>query len=58
LNIAGSETGNSILPVFWDDNYVSLLPGETRVISARFLKEDLKGETPIFRLSGWNVKGD
>lgn len=58
LNIAGSETGNSILPIFWDDNYVSLLPGETRKISARFLIEDLKGEAPVFRLSGWNVKGD
>lgn len=58
LNVAGSETGNSILPVFWEDNYVSLLPGETRVISARFSKEDLKGETPVLRISGWNVQGD
>jgi len=41
-----------------DDNYVSLLPGETRIVSARFLKEDLKGETPVFRFSGWNVKSE
>jgi len=58
LNVAGSETGNSILPIFWDDNYVSLLPGETRIISARLRKEDLKGETPVFRFSGWNVKSE
>lgn len=58
LNVAGSETGNSVLPIFWEDNYVSLLPGETRIISARFSKEDLKGETPVLRFSGWNVKGD
>ena len=58
LNVAGSETGNSILPIFWEDNYVSLLPGETRIISARYLKEDLKGETPVFRFSGWNVESE
>ncbi len=58
LKVVGEERGNSVLPVFWEDNYVSLLPGETREISARFLKEDVKGETPVLRLSGWNVQGE
>ena len=56
LNVCNEETGNSVLPVFWEDNYVSLLPGETRIIRARFSREDLKGENPAFRWSGWNVK--
>ncbi len=56
LNAYGKESGNSILPIFWDDNYVSLLPGELKEISARFSKKDLKDEQPAFRLSGWNVK--
>ena len=58
LNVYRAESGHSVLPIFWDDNFISLLPGETREIRARFLKEDLKGETPAFRLSGWNVKSD
>lgn len=56
LNVYGEESGNSVLPIFWDDNYVSLLPGETRVIHACFSMEDLKGEAPAFRWGGWNVK--
>jgi len=58
LNVYGKESGNSILPIFWEDNYVSLLPGEVKEISARFSKEDLKGQQPGFRLSGWNVKNN
>lgn len=55
LNVYGKESGHSVLPVFWSDNYISLLPGETRDIRAFFSKEDLHGETPMFRFSGWNV---
>jgi exo-1,4-beta-D-glucosaminidase len=58
MNVYRAESGHSVLPIFWDDNFISLVPGETREIRARFLKEDLKGETPAFRLSGWNVKND
>ncbi|NOR15693.1 MAG: glycoside hydrolase family 2, partial [Candidatus Aminicenantes bacterium] len=58
LNVCGTASGRSVLPIFWDDNYVSLLPGETREIRARFYKEDLHGETPAFRFSGLNVQND
>ncbi|NQT24326.1 glycoside hydrolase family 2 [candidate division KSB1 bacterium] len=58
LGIIGKEDGQSILPIFWDDNYVSLLPGETRQIHARFNKEDLNGQTPDFTYQGWNIKKD
>ena len=30
-----SAYGNEILPVFWDDNYFSLLPGESKVVCAK-----------------------
>jgi exo-1,4-beta-D-glucosaminidase len=58
LNVYRTTSGRSVLPIFWDDNYISLLPGETREIRARFSKEDLEGETPAFRFSGWNVQSD
>jgi exo-1,4-beta-D-glucosaminidase len=34
LNVYGIESGRSVLPIFWEDNYISLLPGETREICA------------------------
>lgn len=53
LKITGKESGQSILPVFWDDNYVSLLPGETKELRARFAAA---GDTPVFTYSAWNIK--
>lgn len=58
LNVYGQESGLSVLPIFWEDNYVSLLPGETREVCGRFSQEDLKGETPRFRFSGWNIESE
>lgn len=55
LRVVGDKSGLSILPIFWDDNYVSLLPGETKQLNARFSKEDLRGEKPILEYSGWNL---
>jgi exo-1,4-beta-D-glucosaminidase len=55
FNVAGSKSGNSVLPIFWDDNYISLLPGETREINAHFSWDDLNGETPLLEMGGWNV---
>ena len=58
LNVYGAESGLSILPIFWDDNYISLLPGDEKEIHGQFAKDDLKSEKPAFKLSGWNVKND
>jgi exo-1,4-beta-D-glucosaminidase len=54
LRVIGDKSGRSIVPILWDDNYVSLLPGETRQLTARFAPEDLRGEKPIFQYSFWN----
>lgn len=55
LNVVGKQSGNSVLPIYWDDNYVSLLPGETKEIHAYFSDEDLEGDEPVLKVSGWNV---
>ncbi|MCI0611822.1 glycoside hydrolase family 2 [bacterium] len=55
LRVVSDKTGRSILPIFWDDNYISLLPGETKQLSARFSPEHLKGEKPMLLYSGFNV---
>jgi len=46
--------GSSILPVLWDDNYVSILPGESRELVARFpAVDDVSGAK--LAVKGWNV---
>lgn len=36
LSVRDSKTGKTLLPVFWEDNYVSLLPGETRILRVEY----------------------
>ena len=55
LQVTG-RGGNEALPVFWEDNYVSLLPGESRVITASYRLRDLGGAPPKLRVTGWNVR--
>jgi len=45
-----------VLPVFWSDNYFSLLPGETKTLEVRVSTEQLAGQKPVVRLEGWNLK--
>lgn len=56
LSVVGDKSGKSIVPILWDDNYISLLPKEKRVISARFSASALSGEKPVFRYKGWNLE--
>ncbi|HZE09655.1 MAG TPA: hypothetical protein VE110_12950, partial [Gemmatimonadaceae bacterium] len=46
--------GEEALPVLWDDNYISLLPGESRTITATYRLSDLGGVPPSVVVSGWN----
>jgi exo-1,4-beta-D-glucosaminidase len=55
LQITG-QAGQEALPVLWDDNYVSLLPGETRVVTANCAVRDLGGASPHVVVSGRNVR--
>ena len=56
LNVVGDKSGESVVPILWDDNYVSLTPMETKVVTGRFSFSSLKGEKPVFRYKGWNIK--
>jgi exo-1,4-beta-D-glucosaminidase len=54
LQVTGRK-GEEALPVLWSDNYVSLLPGERRTVTARYAVSDLGGGAPRVIVSGWNV---
>lgn len=47
--------GDDVLPVLWDDNYITLMPGEQREVSATYATVDLGGAKPVIAVEGWNV---
>src|SRR5438876_2169686 len=47
--------GEEILPIVYDDNYMSDFPHESRTITARFCMSELAGRKPALRLEGDNV---
>ncbi len=55
LQVTGRD-GQEALPVLWEDNYLSLLPGETRVVTAAYRIRDLGGAPPHVVVSGRNVR--
>jgi exo-1,4-beta-D-glucosaminidase len=48
--------GEEILPVRWDDNYIALMPGETRILNARVYTRDWNKKTLTVGVRGWNVR--
>ncbi len=52
--IADKKTGNTILPVLWSDNYVSLVPGEKRILTASVKNSNLKNKTPFLKIEAYN----
>jgi exo-1,4-beta-D-glucosaminidase len=53
MRVVGAD-GSSILPVLWDDNYVSILPGESRQLKAGFPGADDLSNARLM-IKGWNV---
>ncbi|MBV9848760.1 MAG: glycoside hydrolase family 2, partial [Armatimonadetes bacterium] len=49
------RSNQRVLPVFYSDNYISLLPGEEKTITAEAAQEDLGGDAPLVTVDGWNV---
>jgi exo-1,4-beta-D-glucosaminidase len=45
-----------IAPVFWSDNWIELVPGESRTLTA--LLPDNAGAAPIVQLDGWNIASE
>jgi hypothetical protein len=46
---------NQVLPILWSQNDLTLWPGETQTITARYARSQLRGAQPVVALSGWNV---
>ncbi len=55
VRLEDADTGEEVLPVFWSDNYLQLLPGESRMLTASFLP----GDAPVratLTAEAWNAE--
>ena len=52
LTLEDAATGQRILPAYYSDNYISLLPGEERTVNVKFPAGE---EKPEIGLRGWNL---
>ena len=55
LDVLNPTTQKPILPVYWDDNYFTLFPGEERTYDAHYFLADSDGNRPLLMVKGWNV---
>jgi hypothetical protein len=55
LQLHKQSDNSRVLPVSYSDNYISLLPGESRTITISAASADLGGAQPLVALDGWNV---
>ena len=53
--VTAGPDGEEILPITYDDNYVTLFPQQTKVITARFEQSALMKLNYAVRLEGYNV---
>lgn len=56
IKLKEKDSDKSILPVFFDDDYVSLLPGENKTIHFRVNEKFLENKEIEMHLEGWNTK--
>ena len=55
LTVLKGQNGGDIAPVYWEDNYFELMPGEQREVTARYLRKLLGGAQSYVQVDGWNL---
>jgi hypothetical protein len=55
LQLRRQHSGERVLPVYYSDNYVSLLPGENRSVTIQADAKEFNGEEALVVVDGWNV---
>jgi exo-1,4-beta-D-glucosaminidase len=55
VEVTQGTDGNEILPITYDDNYITVFPHEVRTIVARFDDARFSRSTPALRVEGYNV---
>ena len=55
LQLRRKDSGERVLPVYYSDNYISLITGETKTISIEASLADLAHQLPLVVVDGFNV---
>jgi len=55
VEVTRGRDGQEVLPMTYEDNYVTVFPGESQTLWARFRTADLDGKKPYLRVEGYNV---
>jgi Exo-beta-D-glucosaminidase Ig-fold domain/Malectin domain/Glycosyl hydrolases family 2/Glycosyl hydrolases family 2, sugar binding domain/Glycosyl hydrolases family 2, TIM barrel domain len=56
LQLRTEVSQERVLPVFYSDNYISLVPGQTRRVTIEADVKNLLGQTPMIAVDGWNAE--
>ena len=54
VSVLKGKQGEEVLPSYWSDNYVTVLPGENKTLTVNFNEEDLGNNDPYLVIEGWN----
>jgi len=54
--VTRGKGGQDVTPIFWSDNYISLLPGEKRSLRARYDDAALGRKEPVLEVEGYNIE--
>ncbi len=55
LRVTKGKGGEDLTPIFWSDNYFSLLPGEQKQVIAGYRASNLSGKAAVLEVDGYNV---
>ena len=55
LKVVREKSGDRILPAIYSDNYITLMPGEQRIIHTELNHADTRGENPRIVVGGFNI---
>lgn len=56
LAVKNIRTKDPVLPIFWDENYISLLPSESRSVTGYFYLDKQSYKELALEISGWNIE--
>ncbi len=57
VSIVDEKSGEEILPVLWEDNYFSLMPGESRAVAAHYSSVTNAVHLRL-EVNGWNIDAE
>ena len=55
LRVTRGKDGDDVAPIFWDDNYFSLLPGEEKSLAVSYEISELGGKEAVLEVDGFNI---